>query len=112
MSEAVSDLDLEDMYLENRFSQEAHLAFYHFSDMSDSNDPPSFDVYTYEGSPAVKVSHGYLMIALGFGLFYCINLILKRIGPPAKVTGDEWRWRNTLVSCIHSSLCGSAVLYW
>lgn len=79
--------------------------------MSDSNDPPPFDVYTYEGSPAVEVSHGYLMIAAGFCLFFCLNLILQRIGPPSKVTGDVWRWRNTFVSCVHSSICGSAVLY-
>ena len=86
--------------------------FCYFSEMTDSIDPLSFDPYTYEGHPAVDVGHGYLMIAVGFGLFYCLNVILQRVGPPSKVTGDVWRWRNTFVSCIHSSLCGTAVLYW
>lgn len=79
--------------------------------MSDSNDPPSFDPYTYEGSPAVEVSHGYMMVAVGFGFFYGLNYAALRKGPPAKVTGDVWRWRNTFVSFIHSSICGAGVLY-
>lgn len=70
-----------------------------------------FDPYTYEGSPKVKVLHSYILVACGAGLFYCINYAAIKTGPPAYLTSDVWRWRNTLVSFLHAAIVGAGVLY-
>lgn len=80
-------------------------------EVPDKEKPPAFDPYTYEGSPHVEVFHSYIMVACGTGLFLCINLIAIKIGPPSSVTGDIWRWRNTMVSFLHAAIVGTGVLY-
>ena len=80
--------------------------------MPDNNKPISFDPYTYTGSTAVQLSHGYIMVVCGAALFFIINVVAAVKGPPSKVTGDVWRWRNTFVSFLHAAIVGGGVLYW
>lgn len=71
-----------------------------------------FNPYTYEGSPNVHVLDGYLAALGGLCTFTAINFAAIKMGPPRTVTGDIWRWRNTLVSWLHADIVGLGVLYW
>lgn len=92
------------------------LVWYNFADyyrikMDSGVSSQEFDPYTYKGSPNVNLSDGYLTVVCSFFAFLAINFAAIKIGPPKNLTGDVWRWRNTLVSWLHADIVGVGVLY-
>lgn len=60
--------------------------------------------------------HGFICVTLSFFVFKFINENLKKLQPPVHMKINDkinlWRWRNLLVSFLHSLLIGIWDILW
>lgn len=71
------------------------------------------DTYPREG-PLYTLASKLDVAVLSFVACYVLGELVRVYGTPTHLDSEvnKWRWKNTAVSLVHSTISGIAAIYW